>query len=91
MTKKLKGSSSLSIDNMPKPLSFEERLGLINHSNTFVYKTFRVSNVAAATLEELTERLRLESRIKLSMGKVLELAIFNAENMPIDELMKNIK
>lgn len=81
---KLKGKSNLHIKNAPT--NKEEKIGLIE-SQEFEVKTYRLSREAISSLEELTLRLSAESRIKISMGKVLELCIFNAEDKSFEELL----
>lgn len=86
---KLKGKGSLDIDNMPISEQ-SEKLGLIKESR-YVTKSYRITKVAADTLEELTAKFTVEMGIDIAMSKVLELAIFYAEFTPIELLLKNKK
>jgi hypothetical protein len=51
--------------------------------------TFRLSNQAVLVIRELTKRLSLDARINISMGKVVELAIFHAEHKSLEELLND--
>lgn len=83
---KLKGASSLDVNGIP--LVKKELLGLIQESTKSEMKTFRLSAQAIRSLESLTHRLSMDARIKISTTKVLELAIFNAENLSLEELLQ---
>jgi hypothetical protein len=83
---KLIGNSSLDVANAPKPKAKEKKMKL--KETDFVVKTYRISAAAVNALEDMTKRFSHETRIKLAMGKVLELAIFNAQKHSIEELLK---
>ncbi len=50
-------------------------------------RSYNLSVESIAALEDLTHRLMKESHMYLSMSKVIELLIFNAEKIPITELI----
>lgn len=85
MSKKLKGTSGLSIDNVPKS---GHKLGLLD-SPQYQTKSFRLSSETVNILEELTERFCSEANFKIAMGKVVELAIHHIRNMSLKELLQD--
>lgn len=85
MSKKLKGGSTLNVENVPVPR--KEKIGLLNETK-YLTKTYRITISAVEALDELTERLSKEARIDLAKSKVLELVIFNAVEKSLDELLK---
>ncbi len=50
-------------------------------------KSYNLSLEAIDALEELTERLNNETRLKFSMSKALEIAIFFAESKTTEEII----
>jgi hypothetical protein len=82
----LTGSTTLNVANVPRPKTKEKKMSLKDPE--FVVKTYRISSTAVNTLENITKRLCKETKIKLSMGKILELAIFHIDKMPFEELIK---
>lgn len=57
--------------------------------NKSVRRTYQLSHAAVSSLEILTKRLSKEAGVELSMGKVLELIIFNAKTKTLHELLPN--
>lgn len=86
MSKKLTGNSSLSINQVPQQK--KEELGLIEKKKKSEMKTFRLSSHAILAIENLSKRFSETSNIKISMAKIIELAIFNAENKTLEELLR---
>lgn len=86
MSKRLSGNSSLNINQVPKKK--EESLGLIEKTAKSEMKTFRLSRHAIIAIENLSKRFSEETKIKISMAKIIELSIFNAENKTLDELLQ---
>jgi hypothetical protein len=83
---KLKGHSSLDIKNTPRIK--EEKIGLVDEKS-FETKTYRLSLESIDALEKLSKRLSSEARIKIAMGKVLELCIFACEDKTFNELTES--
>lgn len=83
---KLKGHSSLSINNAPQPKPEPQKLGLIDNVRVQM-RSYKLSLEAIAALEEMQERLSAEARIKLSMSKILELIIFTTEKMKFEQFL----
>lgn len=88
MSKRLSGSSSLNINHAPQKKKKENELGLIEKIAKSEMKTFRLSRHAIIAIEELAKRFSQEAKIKISMAKIIELAIFSAENKSLDELLQ---
>jgi len=86
MSKRLSGKSSLNINQAPQKK--ESELGLIEKVPKSEMKTFRLSRHAIVAIEDLAKRFSGEAKIKISMAKIIELAIFNAENKTLDELLQ---
>lgn len=51
-------------------------------------KNYLLSNVAIDSLKQLSARLSAEARVKISMTKALELAIFYASDRSLNELIE---
>jgi hypothetical protein len=51
-------------------------------------KSFRLSKNAVNTIEKLSQRFTEESKIRISMAKVVEIAIFFIEKKNLNELLK---
>lgn len=51
-------------------------------------KTFRLSKNAINTLEKLSTRFTEETKVRISMAKVIEIAIFFIEKKNLNELLK---
>jgi hypothetical protein len=86
MSKRLKGNSSLDINQVPRKNN--ESLGLIEPKHKSEMRTFRLSYHAIKSIEKLSKRFSEESRIKISMAKIIELSIFNAETKTLEELLQ---
>lgn len=50
-------------------------------------KTFRLSRHSIDVIEKLSHKFSESSKIKISMGKIIELAIFNIENASLEDLL----
>ena len=53
-----------------------------------VVRTYQLTASAVESLESITKRLSKEANIEISMGKILELLIFNAKTKSFQELTK---
>lgn len=51
-------------------------------------RSFRLSQEAIDALENLAKRFSYEAKIKISMTKIIEIAVFNAEYKTLDELLQ---
>lgn len=84
---KLKGNSSLTIDNAPKPKK-EEKMGLIENEE-YVTRTFRLTIDSLVALEDMQKNWTKQMRAKLSLTKTLEIVILFAEGRPLSEILEH--
>lgn len=50
--------------------------------------SFRLSNEAIASIRFLSQRFSNDARVQISMAKIVEIAVFNAENKTLAELLE---
>lgn len=80
---KLKGNSSLSINNIPE----KTKIGLIDEKK-FERKSFYISKEAIDVLKNLNKRFSEQGGRKTSESAVIEMALFAIEDLNLRDLIK---
>ena len=81
---KLKGHSSLNVNNSPKPKG--EKIGLIEEKE-YLTRTFRLTLDSICALEDMQKAWSTQMRAKLSLTKVLEIVILFAADRNLQEIL----